>query len=176
MKSLRKVVRCRSLMLLSLVVALGFTGLVLSPKALAQATTTRENFRIPQPPGFTQFIPCALGGLGEVVSFSTSGFIHGHTELTLDPAGGFHLKIHVNAQRTSAIGLVSGDKYRGTGSFDDTINSSSSPPFEATHITNFRIIGQGTGNNLLIHATLHTTINAKGEVTVEFEKLSIDCK
>ena len=176
MKSLREVVRCRSLMLLSLVMALAFTGLELSPKALAQATTIRENFRIPQPPGFTVFIPCALDGVGEVISFSTSGFIHGHTELTLDPAGGFHLKIHMNAQNANAIGLISGDRYRGVGSFDDTIESSSSLPFEATHITNFRIIGQGTGNNLLIHATLHTTINAKGEVTVEFEKLSVDCK
>lgn len=176
MKSLRKVVRCRSLMLLSLAVALGLTGLVLSPKALAQATTTRENFRIPQPPGFTVFIPCALGGLGEVVSFSTSGYLHVHTELTFDPAGGFHLKIHTNAQNANAIGLVSGDMYRGTGSFDDMIESSSSLPFEATHIANFRIIGQATGNNLLIHATLHTTINANGDVVMELEKMSVDCK
>ena len=161
-------------MLLSLVMALAFTGLELSPKALAQATTTRENFKIDLP-SFTEFVPCALDGVGEVISFSNSG-IHGNTQLTLDPAGGFHLKIHINPLHANAIGLVSGDRYRGAGSIDETMNSSSLPPFEATSTTNFRIIGQGTGNNLLIHATLHTTINAKGEVTVEFEKLSADCK
>ncbi len=176
MKSPRKIMSGRFSILLSLAVTLGLAGLMLMPRALAQATTTTEHFRIPQPSGFTLFVPCALGGAGEVVSFGSSGFIHGHTVLTLDAAGGFHLKMHINAQQASAIGLISGDKYRGVGSFDDTINSSSSLPFEATHIVNFRIIGQGTGNNLLIHATLHTTINAKGEVTVEFEKLSMDCK
>ena len=47
--------------------------------------------------------------------------------------------------------------------------------FNFTFVGNFRIIGQGPGNNFLMHEVAHTTINANGDVTVTFDNLTIDC-
>src|SRR6266567_741998 len=41
---------------------------------------------------------------------------------------------------------------------------------------NVRIIGQGPGNNLLVHENAHITINANGTVTVFHDNFSVDCK
>jgi hypothetical protein len=43
-------------------------------------------------------------------------------------------------------------------------------------VNNFRIIGQGPGNNYLVHETMHFTINADGTTTVSFDNLTVDCK
>jgi hypothetical protein len=38
------------------------------------------------------------------------------------------------------------------------------------------MIGQGPGNNFLVHETLHITMAADGTVTVMHDNFSIDCK
>ncbi len=43
-------------------------------------------------------------------------------------------------------------------------------------MNNFRIIGQGEGNNFLIHVNGHFTVNANGEVTVANVNFSADCR
>ena len=48
--------------------------------------------------------------------------------------------------------------------------------FEETFVNNFRIIGQGPGNNFLIHENAHLTINANGDVTVTHDNFSAVCK
>jgi hypothetical protein len=48
--------------------------------------------------------------------------------------------------------------------------------FETTFVNNFRIIGQGPGNNFLVHETAHITINADGTVRVNHDNLSTECK
>jgi len=48
--------------------------------------------------------------------------------------------------------------------------------YEETFINNFRIIGQGNGNNLLMHETFHVTVNANGALTVLIDKIESDCK
>ena len=45
-----------------------------------------------------------------------------------------------------------------------------------TFVNNFRIIGQGSGNNFLVHETLHITVNADGTITVFHDNFSIDCR
>ncbi len=45
-----------------------------------------------------------------------------------------------------------------------------------TSINNFRIIGQGPGNNYTVHTTIHYTFNANGEVTAEVLNNKVDCK
>jgi hypothetical protein len=47
---------------------------------------------------------------------------------------------------------------------------------EFTFINNFRIIGQRDGNNLLVHQTVHVTVNANGDVTTIVDNQSIDCQ
>jgi hypothetical protein len=43
-------------------------------------------------------------------------------------------------------------------------------------VNDFRIIGQGPGNNVLVHDVIHVTVNANDETRSEVELTSIDCK
>jgi hypothetical protein len=47
---------------------------------------------------------------------------------------------------------------------------------EFTFINNFRLIGQGPDNNLQVHQTIHTTINANGTVTSVVNNTSVECQ
>ena len=86
------------------------------------------------------------------------------------------VKTHAQPQGISGIG-TSGAKYQGTGVSQDIFKGSFvNGQFTATSINNFRIIGQGPGNNLLIHSTIHITVNANGEVTAEVNNSSVECK
>jgi hypothetical protein len=75
----------------------------------------------------------------------------------------------------AGTGLTSGDVYRATGITRDEANGLE-VPFEYTFVNNFRIIGPGKGNNLLIHELFHVTVNALEEVSVIFEHVSAECK
>ncbi len=119
------------------------------------------------------FVPCALNGAGEVVFLS--GDLHSLFHFTDDGAGGFHVTVENNPQGVSGTGLTSGDKYQGTGVTREDFNSGPLP-FNDTFVNNFRIIGEGTGNNLLIHATFHITVNANGEVTAIVDNFMAECQ
>jgi hypothetical protein len=142
--------------------------------ALALPTPTRaENvMNVSVPTNIFVFIPCANGGAGEVVSLS--GNLHVLLNITNDNAGGFHFKDHAQPQGISGVGLITGDKYQATGVTQFESNAKVGQEF--TFINNFRIIGQGPGNNFLVHETMHITINANGTVTASFDHFSVDCK
>ena len=72
------------------------------------------------------------------------------------------------------FGQITGDKYQATGVTQDEINADIGA--EETLINNFRVIGQGTGNNFLIHQTMHITFNSNGTVTALVQKLNADCR
>ena len=137
----------------------------------AQAAVT-TNIKIPVDIG--EFIPCANGGAGDFVVLS--GNLHILFTFTADSAGGFHFSGHFQPQGISGVGLFSGDKYQATGV--TRFNSNAKPPFpnEFTFVNNFRIIGQRPGNNLLVHETVHMTVNANGAVTADVANTSFDCK
>jgi hypothetical protein len=118
------------------------------------------------------FIPCANGGVGELVE--VTGRLHIVLNLTFDNAGGVHVKEHFQPQGISGTGSTTGDKYQGTGVTQDEFNAKVG--FEFTSVNNFRMIGQGSGNNLLVHETSHFTVNSNGTVTAIFDKFSVDCK
>jgi len=122
----------------------------------------------------TIFVPCAAGGAGEVVNLS--GSLHTLIALTINGnnvSGYFHFQ----PQGISGIGETTGDDYQGTGVTEETFrNSLQNGQANSTFVNNFRIIGQGPGNNYLVHETLHVSVNAEGTVTVTHDNFSIDCK
>lgn len=118
-------------------------------------------------------IPCANGGAGEDVA--VEGFLHVLITETVDRNGVVHTTSQFQPMGISGTGLTTGDSYQATGITRDQI-SGTEPPFEVTFVNNFRIIGQGTGNNLLIHEVFHVTVNANGELTVFVDHLSAECK
>jgi hypothetical protein len=69
------------------------------------------------------------------------------------------------------------DEERGTSTNQDHFKSSfKNGQFNQTFVNNFRIIGQGPGNNFLLHETFHLTVNANGELTTIHDNFSVDCK
>jgi hypothetical protein len=120
------------------------------------------------------FVPCANGGAGELVDLD--GPLH--TLITFNINGNrVSGKTHFQPQGISGLGQDTGDKYQGTGVTQDHFNGSfNNGQFNETFVDNFRIIGQGPGNNFLVHENFHLAINANGEVTTAHDNFSIDCR
>jgi hypothetical protein len=135
-----------------------------SAYAAAQTSTTVVKI----PVDLTLFVPCA----GEEVHLT--GKVHLLIHVTLDNAGGAHVKLQDNDQGISGTGLTTGDKYHRTGASNFQFNTKVGD--EETFVLIFNFIGQGNGNKLLVHVTHHVTVNANGIVTAEVEKMSIECK
>lgn len=120
------------------------------------------------------FVPCANGGAGEVVELS--GPLHTLVTFRFNghQVGG---KGHFQPQGLSGTGLTTGDSYRGVGVTQSIFSGSlENGKFTETFVNNFRIIGQGRGNNFAVHENFHLTINANGEVTTFRDNFSADCK
>jgi hypothetical protein len=138
--------------------------------ALAEVTT---NERFPIAP-FLVDVPCANGGAGETLDLQ--GNLHVLLTSTVN-GNNVSGKFHFQPQGVSGTGLVTGDTYRATGVTQGTFKGSlQNGQFTETLVNNFRMIGPGPGNNLLVHDVFHITINANGDVTVEHELLRVDCK
>lgn len=120
------------------------------------------------------FVPCANGGAGELVELN--GPLHILTTFNIN-GNNVRGKSHFQPQGISGFGLDTGDKYQATGATQDHFKGSfDNGQFNQTFVNNFRIIGQGPGNNFLVHENFHLTINANGEVTTVHDNFSVDCK
>ena len=153
------------LVLLALVVP----ALTIGTTSVARAEVT-TNFTMPVDIGV--FIPCADGGAGEVVTLS--GDLHTLIRYTESASGGIHAASHFQPQGISGVGETTGDKYQGTGVTQDEFNATVG--VEETFVNNFRIIGQGPGNNFLLQEVFHITFNANGSITAFVDKFSVDCR
>ena len=126
------------------------------------------------PVNISVLIPCAAGGAGEVVTLT--GNLHVLMSLTVN-ANNISFDSHFQPEGISGTGSVTGDKYQGTGITRFNFNAGVTGfPFNTTMVNNFRIIGQGTGNNFLVHETFHITVNADGTMTASVDNFSVDCK
>ena len=122
----------------------------------------------------TVFIPCAAGGAGEVVDLT--GPLHTLISFTINGnnVSGF---FHFQPQGISGTGETTGEKYQATGVTQESFKTSlQDGQANSTFVNNFRIIGQGPGNNFLVHETLHFAINANGTVTAFHDNFSVECK
>jgi hypothetical protein len=155
------------LVLSGLVAVLSIAVVSSSSGAPASSSTISTVFPI----DLIVFVPCANGGAGEDVALS--GNLHDLFHITVN-GNSLHVKTHDQPQGISGTGLVTGDKYQATGVTQDEFNTSFG--MEETFINNFRIIGQGPGNNFLVHENFHITINANGTVTASHDNFTVDCK
>lgn len=140
--------------------------------ALAAHAEVQENSRIPVE--IILDIPCANGGAGETVTLS--GDLHVLTTFVIND-NVVRGKFHSQPQGISGYGSVSGDRYQATGVTQGQFKASlQNGQAVISTIDNFRIIGQGPGNNFLVHEVLHLTINANGDFTSVVDHLGADCK
>jgi hypothetical protein len=122
---------------------------------------------------FTVFVPCANGGAGELIVLD--GMLHTLITFTIN-GNNVSGKTHFQPQGLSGAGTITGDKYNGVGVTQEHFKSSlQNGQFSDTFINNFRMIGQGPGNNFQVHENAHITINANGDVTVVHDNFSVDC-
>ncbi len=115
------------------------------------------------------FVPCA----GEVVQLT--GELHDTYLLTIN-GNNVTMKFHTNPTGVVGTGMITGDKYQATG-VTQGLNRGSfvNGLIEFVYIDNFRVIGQGTGNNFLVHVTQHVTVTPNGVLTGEVLNSSIQC-
>jgi hypothetical protein len=150
----------------------------------ANGTTTEPTSSVSSPDVVTNvsvpidllvFVPCANGGAGELVELS--GDLHMLSTFTINGNNVSGL-FHDQPQGVDGVGLVTGDKYQGTGVTESEFKASlQNGQFETTFVNNFRIIGQGPGNNFLIHENTHVTFNAKGTLTSIHDNFNgVECK
>lgn len=154
-----------------LVVACSDPGTVtdpeLAPRFAATATTTNE--RIPL--DLVVFVPCADGGNGELVD--VSGPLHVLTHVTVNNRGGMLVRSHFQPQGISGYGQTTGAKYQATGVTQETFTVNAGQTH--TFVNNFRMIGQGPGNNYQVHQNVHTTVDANGNVRSDVDNTSVEC-
>ncbi len=150
---------------------IGLLALVLlSGLPACAAVDTNMSF----PVSISVFVPCAVGGAGEVVTLS--GNLHLLVSTTVN-ANHISFDMHIQPQGISGVGSVTGNKYQGTGitrlSFEADVVAF---PFIQTSVNNFKIIGQGPDNNFLVHENIHITVNANGTVTASVDNFSMSCQ
>jgi hypothetical protein len=138
------------------------------PAAEASVTTNTT-----VPIDIVVFVPCANAGDGELVELT--GVLHLLTTSTSNgnSVSGNSLS---QPQGVTGAGLTTGVVYHGTGITETTfVASLQSGQAAVTFVNNFRVIGQGSGNNLLVHETFHLTINGSGDVTAVVDNFSSSC-
>jgi hypothetical protein len=150
-----------------LVVALAIMVLIAPAHAAVQVNDRTDI-------GLTVFIPCAANGAGEVVDLA--GPLHTLISFTINGnnVSGYY---HFQPQGIVGVGETTGAKYQATGITQESFKSSfQNGQANDTFVNNFKIIGQGPGNNFLVHETLHFTINADGSVSVVHDNFSAVCQ
>jgi len=139
-----------------------------APAARAVAFTVSQKIQI----DFQVFVDCANGGAGELVDFS--GILHDLFHVTLN-GNQTVLKFHDQPEGLFGVGEITGDKYKATGVTQETTRIGVVGVTD-NFINNFKLIGQGPGNNLLIHENIHVTINGNGTLTATHDHFTAECK
>lgn len=136
--------------------------------AAAEAQVSFTSFTAPLTTTFPN--PCA----GEDVA--VTGMFHVLLQSVTTPGGTRHVVTMSNFSNVAGVGSVSGDRYHapstGHAVFNgeiDTVNVTA-----ATH--SFRLLGQGPDNNVSLHGVLHITWNRNGELAIQFERVSVECR
>jgi hypothetical protein len=150
----------------------GLDLLPLSDVSGTSATTVKSNVQIPTT--LIVFVPCANGGVGELIQ--VQGDLHVLFQTTISSSGNLHSKFHFQPMGISGQGLTTGDKYQGTGVTQGEFSSEGPFPLTGTSVNNFRMIGQGPSNNFFVHENTHITFNANGQVTVVVDNFETGCK
>jgi len=147
--------------------------LLVAAQAQSFTFTTSEKIPITRLDPLKVFVPCAGEG-GENVELT--GTLHVVSHLTINPDLSVHMHVHSNPQGVSGVDSL-GRKYQGTGVTQTNMNTDASLPLQVTIVNNFNVVGQGPGNNFMVHANLHITVNADGVITANVDNsFSVECK
>lgn len=93
--------------------------------------------------------------------------------VTPAPQGGVHINFHWSEIGTG-VGETTGTEYNYT-SADNRDRKRFDLPATFTIALSRHLISKGSADNRLFHATLHITVNANGDETVNFLDTSVEC-
>lgn len=148
---------------------------LLPMSALAQGSSGHESGTYPIT--FEQFVPCAINGVGEVISIS--GTLYYQVNYTLDGSGGMHFEeIDKPQNSVTGVGLSSGIRYEaigGAGKFEENI-ASTGLPYETTFVIERPWIGERSAENIFFRLMERVTIDTNGKVHAEISKMSFMCR
>jgi hypothetical protein len=138
--------------------------------AFVNTSTAQPFVNYSVPVSISVFAPCLNNGRGDVVSVS------GNEHFLFDDSDGVHQKFQTNAEGLTGVSQTTGQKYLGTGASETTFASKVGGTFTVTLEDSFLLIGQGTSTNLLIHSSLHITVNPNGVTSAYRDNVRIECK
>ena len=155
-----------------IIILIALVGLSSIP-AFSQATDVLKN-NVIIPFARVIFNPCACDGVGEFIEFT--GSIHKMLYIKIDNNGIWHWKFHNHPIGVKGIGLTTGDIYNVNGGMSSiTKTTPDMLPINMNYIDKTKIIGPGPDNNYSMYIHEHMTMNANGEITVEFSDIRIEC-
>ena len=97
------------------------------------------------------------------------------TRTTIDATGGFHIAFNLVPSSVRGTG-ASGAAYKAMGGEREHFNVAlDDAPLTDTFTSVFNLVSQGSTDNFIAKVTFHVTVNANGQVTVFFDKVSTAC-
>ena len=121
----------------------------------------------------TANFPCALGGPGETVEFS-SGALHFLTQMSFDDLGRGHVTSHVNASNIIALGQTSGSVYTVTGASKISFQNLNPGTVATTSVLDFGLRGKEANSRLLLNVLY--TLTSTDKLRINIEDFSFVCK
>ena len=117
-------------------------------------------------------LPCANGGLGENVTFTLD--IHVLQTTTIND-GRESLTLHAD-ERGTGVGAITGDVYRFAATSNVHVSVDLATAQQVVTFTlNAHENAAGPGNNLKVTSVGHTTTTPAGDVTVDFDRVTVTC-
>jgi hypothetical protein len=129
------------------------------PVAGPQMAAVTESISLRVPLDRFVFVECADEGAGESVHLLGTLHIVNHIVVTSSGVTGVRL---FNPQGVSGTGMTTGRKYQGIGVTQEVITEHEYAAETITFVNNFRIMGQGPGNDLVVHIQFHLTDTPTG--------------
>lgn len=153
---------------------LGLLALVCAFAIVAQPARAAKDANFNEPINLVQFVPCANGGLGEVIVLN--GYLHVEAHST---SNGHTLSSFIifSPHNLTGWGQSTGLKYNGVGETSQTLKANlKNYNTVVNSVNNFKMVGQGPGNNFMVHENVHFTISASGINSVNLDHFTFTCQ
>jgi hypothetical protein len=134
------------------------------------AAATTENFKIP-----AEEFPAADLCNGDQVQLQGTIHLVGQGE-ALPDVDRQHAHTHFNSQQLSGIGTTSGDRYKVNLISQSIFNAHIDGANVTTLEVMMNVVRLGSGENSQLQTVLHTTQNANGETTTQFQNFHVHCQ
>lgn len=142
-------------------------------RATATAGDNRTYNDIRVPVTMPVRIPCSRAGW-EIIPMS--GVEHASMQISSNANGALTLRLHVNAQDVSGVGLVTGDTYRASGTTEEKYEWTSAGAPDGYYLTyNFNVTSPGATGNIVAHEVLRMSFDASGFPTLDVAKFDAEC-